>query len=219
MLTKQFKNLSVGVKMKIKICGITNIEDALCAVENGTDAIGFVFFQQSKRFIHPEEAKKIISQLPPFVFSVGVFVNENPSRVNEIAKELKLNAVQLHGDENIEYINKITFPIIKAFRVDHNFNWEILNDYSTKILLDTFSLTEFGGTGNKFDWQSIPNEIRDKIILSGGIDAESLTIILNEIKPAAIDLSSSLEIEPGKKDHKKIKTFFEKLQSYRSNKC
>ncbi|MFZ5946792.1 MAG: phosphoribosylanthranilate isomerase [Stygiobacter sp.] len=199
--------------MKVKICGITNIEDALYAVECGADALGFVFYKNSKRYIKPEKAKEIISQLPPFVFSVGVFVNENPEKVNMIASETKLNAVQLHGDEDLTYLAKINYPIIKAFGVNENFDWNVLSKYECNILLDTYS-NNYGGSGEKFDWNLIPNEIRNRIILSGGIDVNSLSMIVNEIKPAAIDLSSSLEQMPGKKDHNKIKIFFEEFKNH-----
>ncbi len=199
--------------MKVKICGITNLEDALCAVECGADALGFVFFDKSKRYISPREARKIISQLPPFVYSVGVFVNENPEEINSIASEIKLNAVQLHGDEDSEYLEKINLPIIKAFRVNDNFDWAVLSKFTCNTLLDTYS-KYFGGSGEKFNWKIIPTEIRNKIILSGGIDVNSLSTIINEIKPAAIDLSSSLEEKPGKKDHNKIKIFFEELKKH-----
>lgn len=199
--------------MKVKICGITNIEDALFAVECGADALGFIFFEHSKRYINPNEAKKIISQLPPFVYSVGVFVNENPDKINSIASEIKLNSVQLHGDEDSSYLDKVNLPIIKAFRVNDNFDWAILSKYNCIILLDTYS-KNYGGSGEKFNWNLIPKEIRTKIILSGGIDVNSLSTIINEIKPAAIDLSSSLEQTPGKKDHNKIKIFFEELKKH-----
>ncbi|MDF1613169.1 phosphoribosylanthranilate isomerase [Stygiobacter electus] len=199
--------------MKVKICGITNIEDALYAVECGADALGFVFYKNSKRYIKPEKAKEIISHLPPFVFSVGVFVNENPEKVNMIASETKLNAVQLHGDEDLTYLAKINYPIIKAFGVNENFDWNVLSKYECNILLDTYS-NNYGGSGEKFDWNLIPNEIRNRIILSGGIDVNSLSMIVNEIKPAAIDLSSSLEQMPGKKDHNKIKIFFEEFKNH-----
>ncbi|MCX7876499.1 MAG: phosphoribosylanthranilate isomerase [Melioribacteraceae bacterium] len=194
--------------MKIKICGITNLEDALFSVECGADALGFVFYKQSKRYIEPIKAKEIISQLSPFIFSVGVFVNEDPEIVNEIAFQTKLNTVQLHGDEDINYIKKIFVPVIKTLRIDSNFNWNILDNYSTNILLDTYKKNEYGGTGIKFDWKLIPKQFLNRIILSGGIDLESLPIIINDIKPAAIDLSSSIELHPGKKDHKKVKNFF-----------
>lgn len=202
--------------MKVKVCGITNLEDALYAVECGADAIGFVFYKKSKRYIEPSEAGKIISQMPPFIFSVGVFVNENQDFVNQIAKQIKLNAIQLHGDEDINYINKIKYAVIKGFRVSESFDWNILKSYRSQILLDTFSHNEIGGTGKSFNWDLIPSEIRSKIILSGGINVNSLPEIVNKIKPAAIDLSSSLELTPGKKDFAKIKLFFEKLRTYRS---
>ena len=205
--------------MKVKVCGITNIEDAWLCVENGADALGFVFYEQSKRFISPEIAKKIISELPPFIFSVGIFVNENHDKINAIAKGLKLNTVQLHGDESVKVISQINYQVIKAFRIHAAFNWEIINEYKCNILLDAFSKNEYGGLGKKFNWELIPNELKSRIILSGGIDAQSLPVIINEIKPAAIDLSSSIENYPGKKDEKKVRAFFKILNELRENKC
>lgn len=205
--------------MKVKVCGITNIEDAWLCVENGADALGFVFYEQSKRYISPEIAKKIISELPPFIFSVGVFVNENHDKINSIAKGLKLNAVQLHGDESVKVISQINCQVIKAFRIHAAFKWEIINEYKCNILLDTFSKNEYGGLGKKFNWKLIPNELKSRIILSGGIDADSLPVIVNEIKPAAIDLSSSIENYLGKKDEKKVRAFFKILNKLRENKC
>lgn len=195
--------------MKIKICGITNLEDALYATECGANALGFIFYKKSKRYISPQNASLIISNLPPFVFSVGVFVNEFEETVNTISKEIKLNAVQLHGSENKNYIDKINLPVIKAFRINNNFIWDIINEYNCNLLLDSNIENEFGGTGVKFDWDLIPFKLRSKIILAGGIDESSLPKIITKIKPAAIDLSSSLEDFPGKKNHLKMKRFFE----------
>ncbi len=197
--------------MKIKICGITNIEDALFCCNMGADALGFIFYKKSKRYIKPEDAKKIIMQLPPFILKVGVFVNETSSNINRIAKDVKLNLVQLHGDESPEDAVNIELPVIKAFRVDNNFNYETLDKYSNcSFLLDTFSKKEYGGTGEIFNWGNIPDKIKNKIILAGGVSAKNLEQIYNNISPYAIDVSSSIELEPGKKDHKKIKQLFTK---------
>ncbi len=198
--------------MKVKICGITNIKDALLCSEYNADAVGFIFYEKSKRYISPDKAKEIINQLPPFLMKVGVFVNEEPQIVNESAQKNGLNVVQLHGDESPEYISKIHLPVIKAFRIDEKFNWDVIDNYKNcGIMLDSYSQNEYGGTGKTFEWNKIPTEYKNKIILSGGVTIDKLDQIFAEIKPAAIDVSSSLEISPGKKDLQKLKEFLKKF--------
>ncbi|MBL1212838.1 MAG: phosphoribosylanthranilate isomerase [Ignavibacteriae bacterium] len=200
--------------MKVKVCGITNYEDGAYAAECGADALGFIFYKKSKRYVTPAKVKAIIDQLPYFICKVGVFVNEEPEYINEILKEIGLNAVQLHGDEKPDLVDKITLPVIKSFRVNEQFDFSLLEKYNDcTFLLDTYSEREFGGTGSKFNWEFIPDEIKSKIILAGGISDENIDVAVNEINPAAVDLSSSLEKSPGIKDHKKIKQFFNKLKN------
>lgn len=197
--------------MKIKICGITNYEDAKLACDLGADAIGFIFYKKSKRSVEAEEVKNIISKLPAFILKVGVFVNERIDIVNQIMQDCKLNIAQLHGDENVEYLNKINFPVVKALRISNNYDYNILKQYlNFNILLDTFNNNEFGGTGTNFKWDTIPSEIKSKIILAGGIKEENLEEIFSNILPYAIDVSSSLEEYPGKKNRNKMLSFFEK---------
>ncbi|MFO7445440.1 MAG: phosphoribosylanthranilate isomerase [Ignavibacteriaceae bacterium] len=204
--------------MKVKICGITNTADAILAEQSGADAIGFIFYKGSKRYISPEDAKNIIRQLSPFTMKVGVFVNEDTDTVNMIASNIKLNAVQLHGAESPEYIEKIAYPVIKSFRVEDDFNYSRISNYNgVSILLDTFSAAEYGGTGFPFNWNLIPVELRSMIILAGGISILNIDEVITTVKPAAVDISSSLEKEPGKKDERKIKQFFQIINSYRSN--
>lgn len=202
--------------MKVKICGITNLEDAKLSYDLGANAIGFIFYQKSKRYIEPKEAKEIINQLPVFLLRVGVFVNESSKVINKIAKEIKLNLIQLHGEELPEVIDDIELPVIKAFRVNENFDYSILSKYKNcSFLLDTFNENEYGGTGQQFNWRKIPSELKGKIILAGGISENNVGSIYKEINPYAIDVSSSIEIEPGKKDHKKLKQLFQKLYELR----
>lgn len=191
--------------MKIKICGITNLEDALVCSEHGTDMLGFVFYKNSKRFVDYTVAKSIIRILPRQIVSVGVFVDEDYSFINSIAEEIGLKKIQLHGSESPDYVGKIKFPVIKAFRVNEKFDWNKLNEYSyCEILLDTYSAEAIGGTGKTFDWKLIQDKYKHSIILSGGISINNIDKIMNEIKPAAIDVSSSIESYPGKKDHSKV---------------
>ena len=197
--------------MKIKICGITNYEDAKLACDLGADAIGFIFYKKSKRSVEAGEVKNIISKLPVFILKVGVFVNERIDIVNQIMQDCKLNIAQLHGDENVEYLNKINFPVVKALRISNNYDYNILKQYlNFNILLDTFNNNEFGGTGTNFKWDTIPSDIKSKIILAGGIKEENLEEIFSNILPYAIDVSSSLEEYPGKKNRNKMLSFFEK---------
>jgi len=202
--------------MKIKICGITNIEDALAAESFGADAVGFIFYKKSKRYVSPEQAEHIAKILSPFTTKVGVFVDESFEIINKISKQTGINVVQLHGDENLHIMKSIFLPVIKAFRVDNNFDYNKLNQYQEySILLDAYSENNYGGTGKKFNWEKIPFEIKNKIILAGGIASENIEFIHNNINPAAVDLSSSLEIRPGRKDKKKMEKFFNKVNLLR----
>jgi len=191
--------------MKIKICGITRKEDALFCSEYGADAIGFVFYPKSKRYIQPEAAKEIVRSLPPFLMKVGVFVNEEISNVNRIAKSVGLNAVQLHGGESPEYIERIIHPVIKSFGVDELFDFSEIDKYKNcDVLLDVKDTEQLGGTGKTFDWNLIPINIRKNIIIAGGVSAGNIKEIYSTIHPGAVDLSSSVESSPGIKDKNKI---------------
>lgn len=197
--------------MKIKICGITRIEDAQLAVELGTDAIGFIFYPKSKRYITPDKAKSVSESLPPLVHKIGVFVNEKIDEVNRIAKLVKLTAVQLHGDESPDYISQINYPVIKSFGVDEEFDFSTLNNFpNCGIIMDVKDTVQYGGTGNSFDWDLIPEELRSKIIIAGGVGIKNIDEIKNNINPYGVDVSSSVEIEPGIKDKDKLKKLFEK---------
>ncbi len=202
--------------MKVKICGITNIEDAKYCCNLGADALGFVFYKKSKRYINYNNAKDIIDKLPAFILKVGVFVNNSIEEINEISKIIGLNAVQLHGDESPEFITQINLPVIKSFRINENFDFSILDKFkSCSFLLDSYSKDDYGGTGKNFNWNLIPTHLKNKIILAGGISVENIQYIYNHIKPQAVDLSSSVEIIPGKKDFDKLKRFFKVLNNLR----
>jgi phosphoribosylanthranilate isomerase len=202
--------------LKVKICGITNIDDALLCEKLGADALGFIFYNQSRRYVNPEAAKRIIGKLSPFTLKIGVFVNESAEFINNTASEIKLNAVQLHGEETPEFISEIELPVIKAFRINGDFNYSGLSLYeNVSCLLDSYSMDAFGGTGKRFDWEKIPLLLREKIILSGGVSSENIKYIFKEIKPRAVDLSSSIEKEPGRKDENKVSEFFKKINSLR----
>jgi phosphoribosylanthranilate isomerase len=202
--------------MQVKICGITNINDALLSCELGANALGFIFYEKSKRYISYVQATEIIRQLPPFVLKVGIFVNPLINEINDVAPNIGLNAVQLHGDETPSYIEQINHPVIKAFRINNEFDYRKMEDYKNcSFLLDSYSPDNLGGTGMTFDWTTIPMKFREKIILAGGISSENIEYIFKHIKPQAIDLSSSLESSPGRKDPNKLKEFFTKVNKLR----
>ena len=198
--------------LKIKICGITNLDDALLCESEGADALGFIFYKKSKRYIEPELVKNIVKHLSPFTMKVGVFVNDSVDFINKTASELNLNAVQLHGEESPDIIEKINLPVIKSFRINNEFDFSILEKYSNNsFLFDTYSDSVYGGTGKIFNWELIPKEIKNKIILAGGISIDNIEDIFTNVKPDAVDISSSLESEPGRKDKDKVKEFFKKI--------
>lgn len=202
--------------IRVKVCGITNLEDAKLCCHLGADALGFIFYERSKRNIDFEDALSIISDLPAFVSKVGVFVNEQADTINHIAQSVGLTHVQLHGNEDQHFISKVNHPVIKALRVNDNFDFTTLKSFSgCTILLDTFSDKEIGGTGLTFDWNKIPQSTRSKVILAGGISVKNIEEIFTKIKPQAVDISSSLESDSGRKDEKKLQEFFGVINSLR----
>ena len=205
--------------MKVKICGTTNLEDAMLSIELGADMLGFIFYKESKRFVQYNVAESIIKQLPDSVLKVGVFVNSTIEEVNSAIDRIGLSAAQLHGDETPFYTIQIRKPVFKSFRVDNKFDFALLDKYENcSFLLDNFSEKEYGGTGKSFDWSLIPDELKNKIILAGGVSSKNIENIFVNIKPYAVDLVSSVEKSPGKKDKEKLKEFFNTINKL-SNKC
>ena len=199
--------------VKVKICGITSIDDALTACDYGADAVGFIFYEKSPRYITPENAKKIIMQLPAFVSAVGVFVDENIDIIQTIADTLGLHYVQLHGNEPLRMIAKLGNKAIKAFRVQDAATINEINKSGLNIvLLDSFT-SEFGGSGKIFD-HTLLNGLSGgiKFILSGGITPDNVHKIVTTYRPYAIDVSSGVEISPGRKSKEKLKLLFERLK-------
>lgn len=207
--------------MQIKICGITNLEDALLCASYGVNALGFIFYNKSPRYIIPSEVKNIINQLPVFVNKVGVFVNHKKDEIDDILKEVNLDYLQFHGEESNSFINQFhTKRLIKSFRIKDDYNYDILNTYTNcTFLLDTFNTESYGGTGTSFNWNSIPFNILRTSILAGGINLDNIDLLNKEYKPAAIDICSGLELNPGIKDHNKIKSFFSYFNNIRNIKC
>lgn len=198
------------MKPKVKICGITNIEDALYSVWYGADALGFVFYKKSKRYIRPEEAKKIIEILPPWIFKVGLFVNEKIVNVKKVAKCCKLDFIQLHGDEKSSYLKKLKgFRLIRAIRIKDRFDPRSVDGLECElILLDKYS-KGFGGSGESFDW-SLNRGIRmikKPYVISGGLTPSNVKKAVNMFLPYAVDVSSGVENKPGKKNKRLIEEF------------
>ncbi len=204
------------IMVKVKICGITNLEDALCAVKEGADALGFVFYKKSPRYIPPFKAKIIISRLPKFVRKVGVFVNARETTIRRIARDLKLDILQFHGNESKYFCSRFSnFKVIKTFRVRERIHPTDLLKYNVwAYLFDSYSKKSFGGTGRSFDWSLLEHlkHLRKTVFLSGGLNCKNVGKALKIIPAEWIDVSSSLEKYPGKKDIDKIKRFIKKAK-------
>jgi len=198
--------------VKIKICGITSYEDARAAVEAGADALGFVFYDKSPRFINPVKAAGIISRLPPFIQTVGLFVNEETAQVNWTADYCGIDVVQLHGDETPEDCLEVKRRVIKAFRVQKIVSLDPLEKYQdyqvAGYLLDAWSPDAYGGTGRTFNWELAQSAKQyGPVILAGGLTADNIAEAIRVVKPYGVDVSSGVESAPGKKDLEKVKEF------------
>jgi phosphoribosylanthranilate isomerase len=201
----------------VKICGITNPEDALAAVAAGADSLGFNFYPASPRFIQPKPARQIIEELPREVLTVGVFVNEkSPADVIRIVKDAGVNAIQLHGEESPDYCAALSdYFVIKALRVDSTFAVSSATAYATSaIMLDGFDEQLRGGTGKVFDW-SIARNVRNvvpKLFLAGGLSPENIADAIAAVNPYAVDACSALESIPGKKDLDRVEQFIRRAR-------
>jgi phosphoribosylanthranilate isomerase len=199
---------------RVKICGITNIEDAVAAAEYGADAIGFVFQPKSPRAITPETAKNIVSALPPFITTIGVFVNEDKLEIERITSYVGLNIVQLHGNEPPDAC-QLNRKVIKAIRVKDLTDLEPLKRYNVSaFLLDTYSPHTMGGTGQIFNWDiAVEAKKFGRIILAGGLNHENIEEAIKWVRPYGIDVATGVESnKKGEKDHKKLKLFIEKAR-------
>lgn len=200
--------------VRVKICGITNIEDALQAVNEGADALGFVFHEKSPRFIFPEQAAVIIKALPPFVQAVGLFVNSDIDFVNAAADLCRLDIVQLHGDETPEYCGMVERRVIKAFRIKDITSLDPIRDYRVAgHLLDAWSPAAYGGTGVTFNWEIA--KVAEKyapVILAGGLTPDNVRQAVERVAPYAVDVSGGVEAAPGKKDIGKVREFIRRAK-------
>ncbi len=194
--------------VRVKICGITRAEDALEAVRLGADALGFNFWPQSKRYLDPEAARAIVASLPPFITTVGVFVNQSDDEIRRAAERSGVGVLQLHGDESPAFCTRFLHPVIKAIRVDALRSLAALASYEVRaFLLDTPS-RGFGGSGAPFDWALAEgiSECRS-VILAGGLTPENVAAAIRAVQPYAVDVASGVESSPGRKDPEKMARF------------
>jgi len=192
--------------VKVKICGITNEDDALRAVEAGADALGFVFYDLSPRCVSFETAERIIRKLPPYVVTSGVFVNNPASFIESAVERCRINVVQLHGDETPQFCTGIRHTVVKAFRIRDITSIETIRSYAVAgYLLDAYTPGAYGGTGLTFNWETarIAKQF-GPIILAGGLKPENVRTAVETVEPYAIDVSSGVEVSPGRKDHAKV---------------
>lgn len=201
--------------VRVKVCGITNAEDASRAVDLGADALGFIFYKGSKRYIDPRDARKIISSLPPFISAVGVFVNQGIPEIVEAAGVSGIDTVQLHGDETPEFCAMLPYKLIKAVRVKDKVNAAEVELYPVRaILFDKHTDDLYGGTGTSFDWGVLKGiKISKKVILSGGLTPENVSGAIKIVKPYGVDVSTGVEDSPGKKNHTKMRKFIEAVKN------
>jgi phosphoribosylanthranilate isomerase len=196
---------------QVKICGITNKEDALYASQCGAVALGFIFYPPSSRYIKPDDAKKIISALPDKLVRVGVFVNEKPEEIKRVMESCALDMIQLHGDEKPGYCHQFpAFPMIKAVSLNSNNDVEYACSFDVAaILVDSRHDGLYGGTGKKSNWELARSVgSKKRLILSGGLDAENIADAIIKVVPAGLDINSGVETSPGIKDHAKIERLF-----------
>lgn len=194
---------------RIKICGITREEDADVAVAAGADAIGFVFYPPSPRYVTPQRAAELVARIPPFVDVVGLFVNEAPETVRSVCEAVPINVLQFHGDEEAAYCRQFSRPYLRAARVRPGLDLvEFARSFADArgLLLDAF-VEGYGGGGHVFDWTLIPPDLPGFLVLSGGLAAANVGDAIRRVRPVAVDVSSGVEAGKGIKDHDKIAAF------------
>jgi phosphoribosylanthranilate isomerase len=200
----------------VKICGITSLEDARAAIDAGTDALGFVFYPPSPRYVTPEQAERIIQRLPPFVTTVGLFVDLALDIVNDTAARCGLDRIQLHGRETPEFCAQVTRPVIKAFRVKNTESLAHLSAYRVSAyLLDAYVEGALpGGTGASFSWElAAQAKPYGPVILAGGLTPENIEAAIAQIRPYGVDVSTGVEHAPGIKDRQKVCDFITRAKT------
>ena len=207
-------------RTRIKICGLTRHEDVQAAVVAGADALGFVFYSRSPRYIQPEAAARLMAKIPPFVSTVGLFVNASVAEVQEVVAQTSISLLQFHGDETpalcAAIASAVNRPYIRAIRVkpdtdpadllEYESDYRAASTLFTGLLLDTY-VDSYGGSGKVFDWSLIPENIAPRVVLSGGLSAQNATDAVQRVRPYAVDVSSGVEHDKGIKDAAKIRAF------------
>lgn len=203
-----------GIAPRVKVCGIQRVEDALLAAELGASAVGFIFWPGSPRFIDPGRARAVAAALPPHVLRVGVFVDQVPEYVKDVAQRVGLGAVQLHGSESAAAYSDLGLALIKAIAVTDPFDGSVMDavPHEVTVLLDAHDPVRRGGTGQTIDWSiAAAMAVRRRTILSGGLNAQNVSEAVERVRPYMIDVSSGVESAPGTKDAAKLRAFFEAL--------
>ncbi|MEN8176735.1 MAG: phosphoribosylanthranilate isomerase [Pseudomonadota bacterium] len=203
------------MRTRVKICGITRLEDALAAVEAGADAIGLVFYAASPRRIEPDLAAGIVRRLPPFVTKVGLFVDADAAEIQAVVRRAQLDLIQFHGQETPEFCGGFDRPYIKAIRMREGVDLEAERRRyrdAAGLLLDAYRPGTPGGTGETFDWARIPPALAGEIVLAGGLDADNVAAAIRVVRPYALDVSGGVESAKGIKDHEKIHRFMRGVQ-------
>lgn len=210
---------------RIKICGITRLEDLHAAADAGADALGFVFYPPSPRYLSAEAAAPLIAAMPPFVTSVGLFVNASLAEIEAVIAQAPVQLLQFHGDESADECHRLATgvnrPFIRAFRVKPDTSAADLLECEAQyraasplfqgLLLDTF-VDSFGGSGKVFDWSLIPKELAPRVVLSGGLSVQNATEAVVQVRPFAVDISSGVELSKGIKDAAKVKAFVQAVR-------
>jgi len=204
------------MRTRVKICGISRVEDALFAAECGADAIGLVFYAASPRAVTLEQAAQIAQSLPAFVTCVGLFVNPRPEEVLDVLKQVSIDCLQFHGEETAEFCEQFDRPYIKAIRVSNDTDISRQASQHTKaraVLLDAYVEDVPGGTGQQFDWSRVPTECLKPMILAGGLTAKNVAAAIRRVKPYAVDVSGGVESSKGIKDQVKIRQFISEVNN------
>ena len=207
------------MRTRVKICGITRIEDAICAVQSGADAIGLVFYAESPRNISLQVAQEIVDALPPFISVVGLFVNASENKIQTVLAQLRLDVLQFHGDETAGECAQFNLPYLKAIRVKPDTNLlQYCDEFNSAqaLLLDAHSDAAYGGTGQTFDWRLIPQNLPTPIILAGGLNPENVGAAIRQVQPYAVDVSGGVELSKGIKDAAKIAAFMRQVNEAQS---
>lgn len=202
-------------RTRVKICGITRAEDALAAINEGADALGFVFYEGSPRFIDVESAKELLSIIHPFINKVALFVNADYGYVSDIIKALSIDTLQFHGDEDEAFCSSFNLPYMKALRMQETTDLnQLAATYhsASGLLVDAFDSSQYGGTGQTFDWGLLPDSCPLPIILAGGLNKDNVHQAILNTKPYAVDVSSGVEQSKGVKSHALIQQFMKEVK-------